>query len=66
MKKKIAAVFATLLCADLLCTPALAASRVPEMELNVVLRPDGSARITQIWTTMREQNFISDAGTAAI
>lgn len=51
MKKKIAAVFATLLCVALLCTPALAASRVPEMELNVALRPDGSARITQIWTT---------------
>lgn len=51
MKKKITAVFATLLCAALLCTPALAASRVPEMELNVALRPDGSAHITQVWTT---------------
>lgn len=51
MKKKITAVFATLLCAALLCTPALAASRVPEMELDVALRTDGSAHITQVWTT---------------
>ena len=51
MKKKITAVFATLLCAALFCTPALAASRVPEMELDVALRTDGSAHITQGWTT---------------
>ena len=51
MKKKITAVFATLLCAALFCTPALAASRVPEMELDVALRTDGSAHITQVWTT---------------
>lgn len=51
MKKKITAVFATLLCAALLCTPALAASRVPEMELDVALRTDGSAHIIQVWTT---------------
>lgn len=51
MKKKITAVFATLLCAALLCTPALAAGRVPEMELDVALRTDGSAHITQVWTT---------------
>ena len=47
MKKKITAVFATLLCAALFCTPALAASRVPEMELDVALRTDGSAHINQ-------------------
>ena len=51
MKKKITAVFATLLCAALLCTPTLAASRVPEMELDVARRTDGSAHITQVWTT---------------
>lgn len=51
MKKKITAVFATLLCAALLCTPALAAGRVPEMELDVALRTDGSAHIIQVWTT---------------
>ena len=51
MKKKITAVFATLLCAALFCTPALGASRVPEMELDVALRTDGSAHITQVWTT---------------
>lgn len=51
MKKKITAVFATLLCAALLCTPALAASQVPEMDLDVALWTDGSAHITQVWTT---------------
>ncbi len=51
MKKKIAAVIAALLYAALLCTPALAASRVPEMELDVAMRPDGSAHITQVWLT---------------
>ena len=51
MKQKIAVIIVAFLCAILLCTPALAASRVPEMELNVALRPDGSAHITQVWTT---------------
>ena len=51
MKQKIAVIIAAFLCAALLCAPALAASRVPEMELDVALRPDGSAHITQIWTT---------------
>ena len=51
MKQKIAVIIAAFLCAALLCTPALAASRVPEMELDVALRPDGAAHITQIWTT---------------
>ena len=51
MKQKIAAIIVAFLCAILLCTPALAASRVPEMELDVALRPDGSAHITQVWTT---------------
>ena len=51
MKQKIAVIIAAFLCAALLCTPALAASRVPEMELDVALRTDGSAHITQVWTT---------------
>ena len=51
MKQKIAVIIAAFLCAALLCTPALAASRVSEMELDVALRPDGSAHITQVWTT---------------
>ena len=51
MKKKIIAILAAFLCVALLCTSALATSRVPEMEFDVALRPDGAARITQIWTT---------------
>ena len=51
MKQKIAATIAAFLCAPLLCTPSLATNRVPEMELDVALRPDGSAHITQVWTT---------------
>ena len=51
MKQKIAVIIVAFLCAALLCTPALAASRVSEMELDVALRPDGSAHITQVWTT---------------
>ena len=51
MKQKIAVIIAAFLCASLLCTPSLAASRVSEMELDVALRPDGSAHITQVWTT---------------
>ena len=51
MKQKIAVIIAAFLCAALLCTPALAASRVPEMELDVALRPDGAAHIIQTWTT---------------
>ena len=51
MKQKIAVIIVAFLCAALLCTPTLAASRVSEMELDVALRPDGSAHITQVWTT---------------
>ncbi|MEI3349376.1 MAG: DUF2207 domain-containing protein [Dysosmobacter sp.] len=51
MKQKIAVIIVAFLCAALLCTPSLAASRVSEMELDVALRPDGSAHITQVWTT---------------
>lgn len=51
MKKKIIAILAAFLCVALLCTSALATSRVPEMEFDVALRPDGAAHITQIWTT---------------
>ena len=51
MTQKSAVIIAAFLCAALLCTPALAASRVPEMELDVALRPDGAAHIIQTWTT---------------
>ena len=35
--------------------PAAAANRVPEMEIEVALRPDGSANITQSWTADTEE-----------
>lgn len=38
------------LCLLLGCPPAAAANRVPEMEIDVALRQDGSAVITQVWT----------------
>lgn len=50
MGKKITVFFLGCLCA-LLCAPeALAANRVPEMEIDAALRPDGSACVTQVWT----------------
>lgn len=39
------------LCALAFSSAALASNRVPEMEIDVALRADGSAYITQIWTT---------------
>ena len=50
MKKKITAVFTVFLCAGLLCCTASADNRVPEMEIEVALRPDGSAYVTQTWS----------------
>lgn len=50
MGKKLTAVFLACFCA-LLCTPAaLASNRVPELEITVALRSDGSAAVTQVWT----------------
>ena len=40
---------AALLCTALCCLPAQAANRVPEMEIEIALRPDGSAYVTQTW-----------------
>lgn len=51
MKKKITTFFAALLIVLLSAFTAFATNRVPEMEIEVVLQPDGSAHITQIWTT---------------
>ena len=36
-------------------TTAFAANQVPEMEIDVVLQEDGSAEITQTWTTSTEE-----------
>lgn len=38
------------LCGALCCLPAAAENRVPEMELDVALRQDGSAAVAQVWT----------------
>lgn len=50
MKKKIIALLAACLCAAACCLPAAADNRVPEMDIDVALRQDGSAVITQVWT----------------
>lgn len=46
---------AVLLCVALLPCAALAANQVPQMELDVALLPDGSAQITQIWTSSTDE-----------
>ena len=51
MKKRITVLLTALFCIVLLTPAAFAANRVPEMEIEVALRQDGSAYVTQIWTT---------------
>ena len=48
------ALAAAVLCAALCCFPA-SANHVPELEIDAVLRPDGSAAITQVWTADTDQ-----------
>ena len=55
MKKKITALLAAVFCIVLLVPAASAANRVPEMEIEVALRPDGSAYITQVWSVYTEE-----------
>ena len=50
MKKHILTLTAGFLCAMLLSPTASAVNRVPEIEIEVALRPDGSAYITQVWS----------------
>ena len=50
MKTKIFAFWTACLCAAACCLPAAADNRVPEMEIDVALRRDGSAAVTQVWT----------------
>ena len=50
MKKRITTFLTVLLCAVLFSSAASAANQVSEMEIEVALRPDGSAYITQIWS----------------
>lgn len=51
MKNKLATVLAVIVCIVLLTPTVFAANQVPEMEIDVALLSDGSAQITQIWTT---------------
>lgn len=55
MKRVIAVLLALCLYAAVCCFPATAANRVPEMEIDVALRPDGSAVITQTWAADTEE-----------
>lgn len=50
MKKTVAAFLLTFFCAAFCCLPAAAKNRVSDMEIDVALRRDGSAAVTQIWT----------------
>ena len=50
MRKNIIALLAGFLCAAVCGLPVSAANHVPEMELDVALRQDGSAAVTQVWT----------------
>ena len=51
MKKKLTALLAAVFFILLLTSAASAANRVPEIEIDVALRPDGSASVTQTWIT---------------
>lgn len=50
MKRTLSALLISLLCALVCCLPAAADNRVPELEIDVALRRDGSAAVTQVWT----------------
>lgn len=54
MKKILIAFLSAALCAAVCCFPAAADNRVSEMEIDVALRLDGSAAITQVWTADTE------------
>lgn len=49
MRRTFVALLLFCLCAAIWCLPATAGNRVPEMEIDVALRQDGSAVITQVW-----------------
>lgn len=50
MLKRITAALTAIFCIALFIPAVFAANQVPEMEIDVALRPDGSACITQTWT----------------
>ena len=55
MKKSFAILSLTILLLSVLSTAALAANRVPELTVDVALRPDGSAYITQTFSAVTEE-----------
>ena len=55
MKKSFYAVFSMCLLAVLFCCPVFAQNQVTEMEIEVALRPDGSAYITQTWYAQADE-----------
>ena len=55
MKRNIARLLTAAVCVLFLLFPASAANRVPEMEIEVALRPDGSAYVTQTWSARTEE-----------
>lgn len=55
MRKNITALLTAVFCVFLLSPAVSAANRVPEMEIEVALRPDGSAYVTQTWTTKTDE-----------
>ena len=55
MKKRITALFTAIVCILLFTSPISAANRVPEMEIEVALRPDGSAYVTQTWSARTDE-----------
>lgn len=55
MKKITAACLTALFCLVLFCSAASASNWVPDMQIDVALCADGSARITQIWSAYTEE-----------
>lgn len=50
MKRTVTALLLSFFCAAFSCLPAAAKNNVSDMEIDVALRRDGSAAVTQIWT----------------
>ena len=55
MKKNITFLLSAVFCALLFVSPVSASNCVPEMEIEVALRSDGSACVTQTWSTRTDE-----------
>ncbi|MBE6973769.1 MAG: DUF2207 domain-containing protein [Ruminococcaceae bacterium] len=55
MKKTFTALLIAAVCVLFFVSPVSAANRVPEMEIEVALRPDGSAYVTQTWHAQTDE-----------